>query len=695
VLDLPKRDSTMPITAAQQAVAEHQQDLAAQNPSPQVRLVAGPGTGKSKTIEKRVAHVLNNGAVPNAVYVISFTVAASAELRDRIAAHCATQPCAALAAAVRVSTLHSLALRILRTANLLAALYPHDPSILDDWERKTIYDLELANALGCTPTRASDVRLAHDAAWQTLNPAFINQPAITPAERAGFTAFHATRANLYSCVLPGELVYKCVEALRMGQIQPAHLPAIQHLIVDEFQDLNACDQELISRLAAQGAVLFVAGDDDQSIYSFRHADPSGLVNFQNSYPQSATHLLNDCFRCTPNILNPAAAMIAFNPTRLAKNLTSLYTGAAPPVMGTTEVWSFQSEQAELGAVAASCQQLINAGMAGREDEILILISDRGLQLGPLAQALGNLGLPYDPPPGEALTSDDGIRAVFCFLRIARDLSTGQRDYVCHRSLLGLLSGVGITTAKGVADACVPNNQNFRDLFYLAAPPHWLNGRQSTAVGRVSAVAQALNGWTMGDTIGTRYAEIDHLLANVFAGASHLAKVAPWAALVATLPGGMTLEELIGFFGTDNDADRRLVLDRVNQRLGIAAAPAAPPQRRIRIMTMHGAKGLSGKIVFIPSVEQGIMPSFRNLQAAGLLIEHRRLFYVSVTRAKAACFISHSALHTGASAFRLRQLPQVWLPRSQFLNEMQIPSSNRAAGMTAQNAATVMMAVNNL
>ncbi len=685
----------MPITAAQRAAAEHQQNLAAQSPAPQVRLVAGPGTGKSKAIEKRVAHVLNNGAVPSAVYVISFTVAASAELRDRIAAHCATQPCAAVAVGVRVSTLHALALRILRSANLLAALYPHDPVVLDDWERKIIFDLELANTLGCTPTRAGDVRLAHDAAWQTLNPAFINQPAITVAERTGFTAFHATRANLYSCVLPGELVYRCVEALRMGQIQPAQLPNLQHLIVDEFQDLNACDQELISRLAAQGAVLFVAGDDDQSIYSFRHADPSGLVNFQNSYPHSVTHMLNDCFRCTPNVLNPAATMVAVSPSRLAKNTASLYLGAAPPVMGITEVWSFLSEQDEVNAVAASCEQLRNAGMAGREDEILILISDRGLQLGPIAQALGNLGLPYDSPPGEALTSDDGIRAVFCFLRIARDLSTGQRDYVCHRALLGLLSGVGITTAKGVADACVQNNQNFRDLFYAAAPPHWLNARQRAAVARVSAIAQALNGWALGDTLGARSAGIDQLLADVFAGASQGAKVAPWNALAGTLQPGMTLEELLAFFGTDNDADRRLVLDRVNQRLGIAVGPAAPVQRRIKIMTMHGAKGLSGKIVFIPSVEQGIMPSYRNMQAAGLLIEHRRLFYVSVTRAMAACFISHAALHIGASAFRLRQVPQVRLPRSQFLNEMQISSVNRLGGLTAQEAATVMTAVNNL
>jgi DNA helicase-2/ATP-dependent DNA helicase PcrA len=686
----------MPITPAQQAAAEQQQNLAAQNAAPQVRLVAGPGTGKSKVIEKRVAHILNNGAAPNGVYVISFTVAASAELRDRIAAHCATLPCAAAAAAVRVSTLHALALSILRSANLLAALYPHDPCVLDDWETKNVYDLELAHALGCTPTRAAVVRIAHDAAWQTLNPIFINQPAITIAETNGFNAFHATRANLYSCVLPGELVYRCVEALRMGQIQPAHLPNLQHLIVDEFQDLNACDQELISRLAAQGAVLFVAGDDDQSIYSFRHADPSGLVNFQNSYPRSSTQVLNDCFRCTPNVLNPAAAMIAYNPARLAKNPNSLYAAATPPVMGISEVWSFHSEQDEADALASSCSQLIQAGMAGSEDEILILISDRGLQLDLIAQALGNLGLPYDPPPGDAVTSDDGIRCVFCFLRIARDLSLGQRDYVSHRVLLALLAGVGITTAKGVADACVQNNQNFRDLFYAAVPPPWLNPRQRAAVARVSTIVQTLNGWSLvADALATRLATIDHLLANVFNDAAHGAKVAQWNALVATLPLGITLEELLTLFGTDNDADRRLVFDRINQRLGVAVGPAAPLQRRIRIMTMHGAKGLSGKVIFIPSVEQGIMPSRRNMQAAGLLIEHRRLFYVSVTRAKAACFISHSALHTGASAFRLRQVPQVRLPRSQFLNEMQIPSVNKIGGLTAEEAATVVNAVNNL
>ena len=102
-------------------------------------------------------------------------------------------------------------------------------------------------------------------------------------------------------------------------------------------------------------------------------------------------------------------------------------------------------------------------------------------------------------------------------------------------------------------------------------------------------------------------------------------MATWAALAESLPVDMTIEELFAFFSADNDSDRRSILDVVNQRLG-AAALQPPQPKRIRILTMHGAKGMSAKVVFIPSLEQGIMPSFRVIQATGLVIEQRRLFY---------------------------------------------------------------------
>ena len=687
----------MPITQAQATAAAQAQRLAAIEPANRVRLVAGPGTGKSATIERRVAHLLNSGANPQRFFVISFTRAACNELQDRIVRHCANQPCAATSAQVRVSTMHSLALRILRSAAVLATLYPDDPVVLDDWEQENLYDIELSSSIGCTPSRAAEIRYAHDAQWQTLNPQSIARAAITNAERQGFDSFHAARRNLYSCVLPGEMVYECVSRLQLGAIQIGQLPPIDHLIVDEFQDLNACDQEFVRRLVSSGANLFVAGDDDQSIYSFRHANPDGIISFAATYQNAVTHSLTACFRCTPAVLQPALNLIAYNPGRLPKQLVSLYSTSNPPVQGTTQVWSFQNSQIEARAIADSCQRLIQNGMAGQEDQIIVLIFSRRLQLANITRELGNLGLPYDPPAGESLRDEATFRAVYTILRLLSDTTTSSRDYVAYRSLLGQLHGVGANTAKRVGDLCIANHQNYRSLFHLAPRPHWLSAGTAAAVTRVQGILQQISSWTLQDTLGARVNDIATILANsVFSGSAQIAGyLNEWNTFSASLPQNMTLDELLAFFGTDEIGQRQILDDIIKRLEQHETDEGREQQKRIRILTMHGAKGLSGKVVFIPCAEQGLMPSFRAIQAAGLLIEQRRLFYVSLTRAKACCIVSHSSLHTGAEAYAIRQQPQVRLPRSQFLNEMGVPSTNRNDGLTAAQATAVIAHINGL
>ena len=686
----------MPITLAQRVAAENQQVQAAEDPAQNIRLIAGPGTGKSRTIERRVAHVLQQGAVPGNVYVVSFTRATCEELRGRVRQFCASLNPPVDAQHVRVSTLHALALRILRMGNQLTQ-YPADPMMLDEWEQRHIYDAELSADLHCAPSRAAEVRLAHDASWQTLNPAFINQAQITPAEQLGFNAFHATRTNLYSCVLPGEVIYKCVTALQLGALQQDDLPQVDHLIVDEFQDLNACDQQFVSLLAGQGAILFIAGDDDQSIYSFRHADPTGIINFSQTYPQGVTHPLTDCFRCTPAIVQPATVLIAHNPQRVAKHLVPLYGAAAPPVQGTLNIWSFPDANTEARAIAESCEQLIAAGMAGREDEILILISSRHIQLPLISQELGNRGIPFDEPVAGGIADNPAIRAAFNLLRLVEERVENTDDYVAYRTLMALCSGVGAQTAKRTADACLHNAYNFRALFHARPKPHWLTGRPLAAVTRVDELRQLAAGWELTDTLAVRAADMAAAITQtVFVSPGSAQEFqAVWTALMGTMPPEMTLAELLDFFRATSDRDRKAVMAVVQERLGAAAEINEAQARRVRILTMHGAKGLSGKTVFIPSIEQGILPSARALQAAGLVIEQRRLFYVSLTRAMAACIISHANLHTGPQAFALKQRAQVRLGRSQFLNEMQVVSVNRGAGLTAAEAQAIITDVANL
>jgi DNA helicase-2/ATP-dependent DNA helicase PcrA len=684
----------MAITVAQRAAAEQQQAQAAQDGAAQIRLIAGPGTGKSRTIEKRVAHVLGVGVAAENVYVISFTRATCEELRVRIRAYCAGLNPPLNAEPVRVSTMHSLALRILRMGNQLNQ-YPSEPMMLDDWEQQHVYDAELSRELHCAPGRAAEVRLAHDAQWQTLNPASVNQAQITPNEVMGFNAFHGTRTNLYSCVLPGEVIYKCVTALQLGALQHGDLPQIDHLIVDEFQDLNACDQAFVDLLSAQGAVLFIAGDDDQSIYSFRHADPNGIIRFPQNYPQAITHTLTDCFRCTPATLASASQVITHNPDRVPKNLVALYGNANPPVQGTLHVWSFANADEEARAIAESCEQLINAGALARE--ILILISSRRIQLDILTRELGNRGIQFNEPVAGGLADDLSLRAVASLLRLVQEREENVDDYVAYRTLVSLSSGIGAGTVKQLADDCIARGNNYRALFHGQPLPHWLAGRPRTVVVNISNLVQLLAEWTLADTLAARAADIDAAMRQHLLTSNNDAQAfqTTWNALVGGLPPEMTLEELLLILRAATESDREAVLNIVRARLGQADDVNPQGDQRVRILTMHGAKGLSGKVVFIPSVEQGILPSTRNLQASGLVIEHRRLFYVSLTRAMAACIITHAALHTGPQAFALAARAQVRLPRSQFLNEMGVATVNRVGGLTAAEATAIVADIHNL
>jgi DNA helicase II / ATP-dependent DNA helicase PcrA len=276
------------------------------------------------------------------------------------------------------------------------------------------------------------------------------------------------------------------------------------------------------------------------------------------------------------------------------------------------------------------------------------------------------------------------------LRVLMDIKTGTPDYIVHRSLLSQLHGVGVTTAMQIGDLCVGNNQNFHQLFYLEQLPHWLTNRTLAAVQRVHQLCNAVSSWSLEDVVVERATEVDRVLNEMVFGGSQKAKgfSDEWHAFVESLPEGMTLGETLDYLGASDEVEQRSILDAIAVR-SREEEPDRAPAKRVRILTMHGAKGLSGKIVFIPSLEQGVLPSFKAINATGLLNEQRRLLYVSLTRARAACILSHAVRHSGAQARLLQQQARITLTRSQFLNEMGVTSVSRTGGLTAAERAAVM------
>lgn len=629
----------MAITQQQINQAKVVQDAAAQDLTRAVRLVAGPGTGKSFVIEGRVAWLIQNQNIsPNNIIAISFTRAAANDLRRRIVAKGQNVGIANIQS-VRVSTLHSLALYILRrTGNL--AQYPTDPAILDDWELDNVFDNEFSNTIGITPTRAGEIRRDHEAFWSTgiWNPANlppVNNP-ITQRERNSFNGHYSTRTQTYSCVLPGEVIRTCVNAIIGGHIDPVAVLEVDHIIIDEVQDLNPCDFQFIDILIQRGVNVFVSGDDDQSIYSFRFAFPRGIQNFVINYPFASNHVLNDCFRCTVNILEVATNVLNTypDPNRIPKNLTSVYSASNPINNGFIVGKRFNTAIQEIEYIVNSCNELINNGISPKD--IMILLGNKRTMLNQITQALGARNLPFDANQRNDFKDSKHGRFLLSLLRIL----TNTNDYVAHRVLLGTPRGVGQTTTISITNKVIANNLNYRNIFYQPLPNQVFTNRETNAVNRAIGNIDSVSTWDLANELSQRVGDIDQIILNNFTQI----EVDDWRTQIQNLPLSMTLNELKEYIETDSEVSKSSILNNIFQRQNPEGnnQPVANPLDKIRIMSFHSSKGLDSRIVFIPGLEEGVFPNLRTQQSPGLLLENARLFYVAITRAKAACLLSYSS-----------------------------------------------------
>ena len=596
-----------------------EQIFAASHSGTHSRLLAGPGTGKTLVLTRRILFLIHKLAIPaNQILSLTFTRAAAQELRRRVADDLGNETIQP-----RILTLHSFALRqLLKNSKKLHNL-PQPLRIADDWEERNIIQEDLKRILSLNSVE--DVQellnqLSSD--WQSLVEGCENN---TPDPR--FIGAWTQHRIDFGYTLRSELVFQLKRALE--QIPDFELEApLQHLLVDEYQDLNKCDLAVIRALVNSGLELFVAGDDDQSIYGFRKANPEGIRSFLSDYPGSVNLPLEICKRCDSRILELAEFVASLDTRRIPKN-----TKAEPGrTAGEVVLFNFSDQYEEANSVAQLCDCLIRRDNYSPSD-ILILsrVDTHNAFSHILENAFNDISVPFtaDLSTHNPLNERSG-RLVLSLLRLLRN----PDDHLAWRTILRLKTNrIGDGTINNILDLCRLNGYTFSHFLSLVqANPNIIpkiGSHISDEVGEIHRIIQKLN--NSFDIANLSEINIKDLLI-----------------LIAQWSTNEQLEQNLVFqYIVSRIADSKF--SSLSEALQLIEASSEDIEQEINrnsvnMLTMHKAKGLTSKAVIILAVEDELIPGRQENEPS--LGDERRLLFVSISRAKHKLFISYCTRRRG-------------------------------------------------
>jgi superfamily I DNA/RNA helicase len=252
--------------------------------------------------------------------------------------------------------------------------------------------------------------------------------------------------------------------------------------------------------------------------------------------------------------------------------------------------------------------------------------------------------------------------------------------------------VGVKTCREIGESAGSAQLNFRDLFYMPQyPAGTFSSRCANALTGARSVVSTLSNWNLTDTLVARSAEIEAKLTAIFdpTSAPGQQALADWAALRLQLPDAMTLEEVLSYVWADNDVGQLQVLESVQTRLNLPITSPVSVQDRVRVLTMHGSKGLAGRVVFIPGAEQELSPGAGGVASPGALQERRRLLYVAITRARARYYLTRAQHRSGNQAFAMGMGSDYSPAPSQFITELKINTRARSTGLDANEVSAII------
>ena len=589
-------------------------------------VLAGAGTGKTRVLTTRFAHILlTKRAFPNQVLAVTFTNKAAREMRERVA-HLLERPVEGL----WLGTFHALCARMLRRHPEYVGL-TSSFSILDTDDQlrllKQLMAAERVDAKRWPPPQMLGVIQR----WKDrgLTPDRVTDSEDTEfgggAARRVYREYQSRLSALNACDF-GDLPLHVTEILRTRpDVLAQYHRSFRFILVDEYQDTNLV-QYLWLRLLAQrtdGTVpnICCVGDDDQSIYSWRGAEVENILRFERDFAGARVVRLESNYRSTAPILTAASVLIAHNSGRMGKTLRSGKGDASGEKIRVASVWDSE-EEARL--VGERIEELQREGDGLAQMAVLVRA---GFQTRAFEERLVQLGLPYRVIGGLRFYERAEIRDATAYMRV---LNSPSDDLAFERIVNLPRRGVGDAALAGMHGRARADGVPMTEAVGRMLSSGALKGRMREQLTVLMALFARLRG-----ELGHR-SHVE-LVAELLEDSGYLAM---WREdKSAEAPGRLeNLKELVRALADFESLGG--FLEHVSLVMEIDEAS----DERISLMTLHGAKGLEFDNVFLPGWEEGLFPSQRSLDEGGnaALEEERRLAYVGITRARRRCMISHAA-----------------------------------------------------
>lgn len=596
-----------------------------------VMIVAGAGSGKTRVITYRVAHLIKKGVDPFNILVLTFTNKAAKEMRNRIMTVVGQE-----AKNIWMGTFHSVFAKILRIeADKIG--YPHNFTIYDTDDSKSLIrailkeqqlDDKLYNANFVYNRISSAKNNLISAAEYQQNEHIQSEDFSSGRGRLGeIYQIYTQRCFKSGAMDFDDLLFKTNVLLKEHpDVLYKYQNKFKYLMVDEYQDTNFSQYLIVKKLAAINENLCVVGDDAQSIYAFRGANIQNILNFEKDYPDLQVFKLEQNYRSTQNIVNVANSVIANNKNQLKKSVYS--DNEEGDKIRVSRAFS-DNEEGKI--VAESIAQ--ERSVKGLNYQDFAILYRTNAQSRAMEEALRKLNIPYKIYGGLSFYQRKEIKDLIAYFR----LTFNPNDEEAIKRVINYpRRGIGDTTVERILIAADKNAVTLWEV--ITEPSKYLDGRSSASVENFGTLIQSFQVMTKTNSAydtALHIAQHSGLLKDLYDDKS-----------VEGLNRYENIQELLN--GIKEFSEREDIEDRSLATFMQDVALLTnddndknPDADTVSLMTIHSSKGLEFPHVFVVGLEENLFPSQMALSSRTDLEEERRLFYVAITRAEKKLSLSYA------------------------------------------------------